>query len=436
MTVRSNERYVREMLCGKVSGSHMGLWLLVPEYLRLGGWDLVRGLFPDRGDIPARLAMQMVNESALCVNRVRKKDSLCHQGFSLVNGLSFLATDESIHRILDAKPISDYADFQSALMKIRMLDGHYGDGGRILAIDPHRIGSATKRTMVQKKKRPELPSAKMMQTFFCNDTGTGQPLAFTLSASGKTCSQATIQLLDMVGEVMGHQKALVLADKEHFTTEIAEYFEGSPAVDILMPAPDLKGIRERITGLDYRQLWPGYSVAETAFSFRNSDRKLRLIVQRESAAGKQDIYKSFLTTSDKEPEELLSVAYPKRWAIEEFFNSEGDMGWNRASTFNLNIRYGRQSLALLAQAAAFRLRKNLPEPCKNWTAAMLSEKLFTNMEGDIRVRGDSIIVTYYKDHEILGLREKYKNISRQLENENISPKIPWLFDYKLEFRFK
>ena len=436
MTVQSSERYLREMLSDKISGSHMGLWLLVPEYLRLGGWDLVRGLFREGGDTPARLAMQMVSESALCVNRVRKKDSLCHQGFSLVNGLSFLATDESVHRILDGKSVSDYGDFQSALMKIRMLDGHYGDGEKILAIDPHRIGSSTKRTMVQKKKRPDLPSAKTMQTFFCNDTDTGQPLAFTLSASGKTCSQATLQLLDMVGGVLGQQNALVLADKEHFTMEIMDYFDDSHAMDILMPAPGIKGINERITALDYRELWPGYSIAETEFSFHNSVRNLRLIAQKESAAGKQHVYKSFLTTSDKDADELLSKVYPKRWTIEEFFNFEGDMGWNRASTFNLNVRYGRQSLALLAQAAAFRLRKNLPEPYSRWTAAMLSEKVFTNMEGDIRVKDDSIIITYYKDHEVLGLREKYHNISQQLENENISPKIPWLYDYKLEFRFK
>jgi hypothetical protein len=32
----------------------------------------------------------------------------------------------------------------------------------------------------------------MMQTFFCNDVITGQPLGFTLSASGKTYLQATL----------------------------------------------------------------------------------------------------------------------------------------------------------------------------------------------------------------------------------------------------
>jgi len=77
-------------------------------------------------------------------------------------------------------------------MKIRVLDGHYVHGERILAIDPHRIVSTSGRLMVQKKKRPDLPSTKMMQTFFCNDVITGQPLGFTLSASGNTYLQATL----------------------------------------------------------------------------------------------------------------------------------------------------------------------------------------------------------------------------------------------------
>jgi len=39
--------------------------------------------------------------------------------------------------------------------------------------------------MPKKKKRPDLPAKKMMQTFFCADVNTRQPLAFTTAASGK-----------------------------------------------------------------------------------------------------------------------------------------------------------------------------------------------------------------------------------------------------------
>lgn len=437
VTPQGNERYARELLSGKLSGSHMGLWLLVPEYLRLGAWGLLGGLFRDRdnGDMSARLGMQMVNESALCVNRVRKKDSLCHQGFSLVNGLSFLATDESVHHALDGNPVSAYENLQRALLSARMLDGHYSGENSVLAIDPHRIVSASKRVMPKKKKRPEYPSQKMMQTFFCNDVDTGQPLGFTVGASGKTCSQATLQLLDMVRGA-GMESGLVLADKEHFTQDIAHYLHRHPGLEVLMPAPGNKNILGRIRQLDYKSLWPGYSMAETTFSFQGSGLRYRLLAQKETGHPKGEVYKAFITTSGMDAKELLSRRYPERWSIEEFFNFEGDMGWNRASTFNLNIRYGKQSLALIAQAAAFRLRKNLPGPYRKWTAGMLSEKVLTNMEGDLRVRDDRIIVTYYRDHEDLNLRDRYSNISSILENENVSPKIPWLFDYRLEFRFK
>ena len=97
VTEQSNERNVREILSNKACGTHMGLWLLVPEYLRLGAWDLLNGCFGKSAGnhLDSRMALQLVNESALCVNRIRKKDSLCHQGFSLVNGLHFLATDET-----------------------------------------------------------------------------------------------------------------------------------------------------------------------------------------------------------------------------------------------------------------------------------------------------------------------------------------------------
>jgi hypothetical protein len=40
---QSLERGVRQILADKVTGSHLGLWLLVPEHLRLGSWDLLLG---------------------------------------------------------------------------------------------------------------------------------------------------------------------------------------------------------------------------------------------------------------------------------------------------------------------------------------------------------------------------------------------------------
>lgn len=436
VTTGSNERHVREQLAHKLSGSHMGLWLLVPEYLRLGAWDLLQGVFGDASHpLSPQLAMQMVNESALCVNRIRERGSLCNQGFSLVNGLSFLASDESIHHILDNHSMAEYEQMQETLLQLRRLNGHYREEKIVLALDPHRICSATKRAMPKKKKRPEEPSKKMLQTFFCNDVTTGQPLGFATASTGKTCSKASLELIQLI-ERAGINEGLVLADKEHFTQDITDYFYHHPTLDMLIPAPNIQSVTRNFTSINYQPLWAGYAIGETTFSYKNSPLKYRLIVQREGEIPEQYSYKAFISTSREDAQTLLTQIFDDRWSIEEFFNFEGDMGWNRASTFNLNIRYGKQSLALLAQAATYQLKSKLPEPYKQWSAPTLAEKVLTNMEGDIRVNDDTIIITYYKDHEPLGLKNLYADIDQQLQNEGVSPKIPWLFDYKLQFRFK
>ena len=40
---KSLERHVRQLLADKISGNQLGLWLLVPEHLTLGTWDLLCG---------------------------------------------------------------------------------------------------------------------------------------------------------------------------------------------------------------------------------------------------------------------------------------------------------------------------------------------------------------------------------------------------------
>lgn len=436
VTMHGNERRVREILANKLSGTHLGIWLLVPEYLRLGAWDLLKGCFSKEtnDNLNARIALQLVNEAALCVNRLRKRDSLCNQGFSLVNGLSFLAADETVHELLDMHPVQTYEQLQITLMQLRGLQGHY-DKQQIIALDPHRINSETQRIMPFKKKRPDEAANKMMQTFFCVDALSGQPLAFTLGSSGKNCSPATLQLMSMI-EQGGPKEALFIADKEHFTQEVVDYFYQHPTFDILMPAPEIRKITNCINELEYYPLWAGYALANTTFNFDGNPNQLKLIVQRQGEQKDKYSYRAFLTTSKQSPVDLLTQVFPERWTIEEFYNFNGDMGWNRASTFNLNIKYGKQTLALIAQAATHQLKTKLPDDYKHWTAEHTAQQVLTNMEGDIRVENDTIIITYYRDHEKLNLRKNFENLPQKLEAEGVSPKIPWLFDFKLDFRFK
>ena len=376
--------------------------------------------------------MQIVNEASLCKNRVRKKNYISHQGFELLNGLGFLATDEQVHCFLNSHTVGQAQSLQETLSLIRDNKGHYQ--GDIIAIDPHRIISTSKRIMPKKKKQPKKPSEKTLQTFFAVNTLTGQPIGFGIGSPGANTSKATLNLLNMVKQV--NKTALVLADKEHFTENLIHKIYQQYELEYLVPALSNERIRKMERNLAYEKKWAGYALAETTFNFAGHKEKYRLICQREGEMEQYYKYKTFLTLSNKPATLLLSELYQERWSIEEFFNFEGAMGFNRASTFNLNIRYGKMSLALLAQSAAYQFRNNLPTPYNRWDATHLSDAIFNAIDGDIRVKDDTIVVTCYNAPSDLKLNKHYQNLPDKLSSEGICPNIPWLYNFKLDFRFR
>ncbi len=291
----------------------VGLWFLVAEHLRLGTWDLLKG-FTGSGDmdIAPRIAMQIVNEAALCQNRVRKKNYISHQGFELVNGLGFLASDEQVHTLLDQHTVAQARALQETLAKIRQNKGHYK--AEVIAIDPHRIVSTSKRIMPKKKKQPKEPSRKMLQTFFALDTQTGQPIGCTIGSSGVNTTKATFDLLNLVNSICPQSKPLVLADKEHFTEKLLSGIKKKGKFSLLIPVITTERIRKIELSLEYKSLWAGYSVAETTFRFTTSKEEYRLIAQREGEVATQYRYKSFITLSEDPIDKLLGN-YSNRWSI-------------------------------------------------------------------------------------------------------------------------
>lgn len=421
------------MLSRKVSGTCAGSWLLVPELLRLGAWDLLKG-WTGRGDMDfePRIALQVVNESALCINRVRKKNSLGHQGFQLVNGMGRLVTDEQVHLLLNKHKMEQAQELLVNLGHQRQLSGHYS--GDLIAIDPHRMVSTSKRIMPKKKKVPDALSEKMLQTFFSLSTQTGQPIMATMASTGMPTTRATKNLLKATGKII-KTDSLLIADKEHFTRELLTDLQQQGHYDILVPVLHTKRINAIVENLKYKPLWAGYAVAETSFSFEGAKESFRLMTQRLGETALRYTYKAFITTSQKPVQELMSQDYDQRWSIEEFFRFENEMGMKRVSTHNLNIRYGKLALAMMAQAATYQLRKKLKKEYRSWDARHLATEVLAWADGDVRVKDDTIFVTFYHAPNHIDYHE-YIDLPKRLEAENINPKIPWLFDFKLDFRFK
>src|SRR4030066_2155276 len=244
------ERGVRQLLAHRVSGTLVGIWLLVPEHLRLGTWELLKAWSGvPGGRVEPRLAMQLINESALCVNGIRMKRSLSQRGFELANGLPFIATDPAIHHLLDSHCVAEAQRLQIALGKVRQTFGHFK--GKMILIDPHRMKSCSKRQMVRRRKDKESNPAKMAQTFFCLDADTQQPLCFTTASSARTVTQPPPELLTLTTSILKltGDKPLVLADNEHYSVELFEWISSQSPFDLLTPMPYNPSVLRGIHGL-------------------------------------------------------------------------------------------------------------------------------------------------------------------------------------------
>lgn len=439
---RSIERSVRQLLADKVSGNLAGVWLLVAEHLRLGTWDLLCGWTQQPNErIEPRLAMQLVHEAAICTTGIRADRTLhTRGGFELANGLAFVATDEAIHDLLAERTVADSLRLQVALGKIRLALGHFK--GELLAIDPHRVRSYSKRRMRQRVEKPGTKPAKMAQTFWILDAHTHQPVCFTSATASRSVVNATPELVDLTRSILEPMSnpALIVADSEHFSGELIHAIHQRTGFDLLVPIPNQPAHLKRFRAIDekhFKRRWAGLATAKTPYEIKRGNAGTYWqFVQRSGERSDEWFYKGFLSTRDRDEVDALTRDFPKRWHVEEFFNANQALGWKRAGTMNLNIRYGQMTMALIAQAAIHGLRSRLGEPFCNWDATHLAKDIFFRMEGDVRVTHDTIVVTYYNAPNSERLRTHYQGLPTKLAKDNIKCQVPWLYNYKLDFRFR
>lgn len=423
------------MLAEQISGTHVGLWFLIPEHLRLRSWDLLTAWSGSQQDgaIEPRLALQMVHEAALCVNGIRDRRTLRQKGFETLNGLPFVATDQAIHGLCQPRTIAESTSLQLALGQIRHAKGHYPDN--VVLLDPHRIRTWSQRQMPLKKANSSVPARKNLQTFFAVGADSGQPLTFSIGSSAVTVSQATEKLIDVLNDMLP-RPTLLVADAEHFTVAILAQLAEHSKFTFLIPALRFANINRQIAEMSFKRLWAGYAVGEGSYLPHGLDHSFRLVVQRTGERADEYQFLPFVTTSSLPADQLMGLIYPQRWNIEEFFNTDQALGWNRASTLNLNIRYAKLTMSLIAQAAVYLFRQKLPDQFQRWTVDSLAKKFFKDIDGDIRVRDDTIIITTYNAPDPDHLKIHYQNLPKKLAAQNIDPRIPWLYNFKLDFRFR
>jgi hypothetical protein len=295
--------------------------------------------------------------------------------------------------------------------------------------------------MRERREKSVQRPVKMAQTFWALDGDSEQPLCFSTGTAARSVVDATPELLDLVEEILQpvERQILVVADAEHFAGELLADVQGRPGFDLLVPLPRQPAFRKRYQAIPPEQFtrrWAGFATAKLPAEFKyGPGGTYWQFVERYGERAEDWHFQGFGCTRDRDEVVALAEDYPKRWHVEEFFNVDQALGWQRAGTLNLNIRYGQMTLALIAQTVIHQLRTRLGEPYRSWDADHLARDLFFALEGDVRVTHDTIVVTYYNAPNVDKLREFYQDLPAKLAAENIRPEIPWLFHYKLDFRF-
>ncbi len=311
---------MRQLLAQKVSGNLVGLWLLVPEHLRLRSWDLLCGWSGQSpSSLAPRLALQLVHEAALC-SGMRESRCLSQRGFELANGLSFVAGDRAIHDLLAGHTVAEAQALQVALGRLRRASGHYR--GNLLAVDPHHLRSYTQRQTRRHRRNAQETAVKTSQTFFCLDVDTGEPLACTIGTSARTVTQGIPELLRLARAILStaNPPTTVLADKEHDCVDLFNQVVTRTGFDLLIPQRSTQALQRRLRALPdelFTSPWAGFAVATVPFRFASGQGEFPLyqIVQRCGARPDDYTFQSFLSTSPRSALQALIRDYPKRWQI-------------------------------------------------------------------------------------------------------------------------
>jgi hypothetical protein len=126
---------------------------------------------------------------------------------------------------------------QAALGKLRRTLGHFK--GTLLAIDPHRTQSYSRRQMRQRVEKTGQRPVKMAQTFWVLDADTCQPVCFTTATTSRNVADVTPELVDLAAEILQPSSgtSLILVDAEHFSVELLQDIQKRTASTCLSRFP-------------------------------------------------------------------------------------------------------------------------------------------------------------------------------------------------------
>jgi len=379
-----------------------------------------------------RIALGIIFESIFgYTDGIRAVDSVSRADFGLLAGLPFLVSPSSQYRFLQSVKMKDAINFQVALGKHLVNLGQVTPGAPV-NIDGHNLKTFSRKAMKRSFITKEGRYGKAIRTFYTQDQESKKPLVALATYSGTTVSQITRKMVNLTREVIG-QNFLLVADKEWYCGRLIHELNKQYGVTVLTP---VKRSPKRIEEFDSVPLdkyddtvWGNVSTLYTTMP--NFDGPLLLFLKKQST-GK---YFALITSAHDMTSNIAMPTYSKRWRIENFFGDNAFLGINRLPSLNLNAIQTMLSLRLLSFHMVDNFRHDLGPAFKNKTPEIIHREFVNGVQGRIQLRGDIIEVSVYGFEHDAAAAAILTNLDAKLETAGVDPRIPWLGNRRLRFKF-
>ena len=417
-----------------LTSTSAGGFFFIPYLLQLAGHDLAVSLGPTKqqGLQNERIALGMIFESIFgYTDGIRAVDSVSRADFGLLAGLPFLVSPSSQYRFLQAVKMKDALDFQVALGKHLLTLGQISSQAPV-NIDGHNLKTFSRKAMKRSFITKEGRYGKAIRTFYTQDQQSKKPLVALATYSGTAVSQVTRKMVNLTRKVIG-QDFLMVADKEWYCGQLIQELHHHCGVTVLTPVKrSPKRVKEFETvPLDKfdETVWGNVATLYTTMS--NFEGPLQMFLKKQPN-GK---YFALITSARDMTPNIAMPTYTKRWRIENFFADNAFLGINRLPSLNLNAIQTMLSLRLLAFHMVDNFRHDLGLAYKNKTPDIIHREFVHGVQGRIQLHRDIIEVSIFGFEHEAAAAAILTNLDAKLENANVNPRIPWLGNRRLRFKF-
>lgn len=394
----------------------------------------ILGIHKTKGIPPLSDLLMWVNLAAVGKERACRVMKLRDEGIAMASGLPIKPDQSHLHRFLKEPLFSDVDQFIRSIGKRQYEIGQID--GSVVSLDSHLMTYHGKIEIQKDKDGKTMFPRKAIKAHAVHDQKYRNPIYLTVRYPGTKATEIGRDLMEATKEIIPDKETVVAMDKWFSVGELLEHIRegGQKFITLIRRHEKRIGEMERIPLSRFRRLTTKMGVTSIKTQLRNYREDVRLVVVEDSTGGVRCLY-GYLTNDEKSEEEKIVEMYSGRWGIEFWFDEGKFLGIDKLPGIELNEINLCLATKLVAYNVMSAFRANVGGENLGHNLSTIYEKFF-NVQALVKLRGDRILVTIYGHPQEDEIGPLYHDLQQKLRHKGIQPRVSWLNNHFLEFKFK